>query len=146
MCLARPALPHEDHWLGAVDVAAFPQLANLGRRNVPRLMEIELLERFQPWQPGLAQPVLDRVPVAFLRFHRQQCFQIADVAALLFDRLFGEAHEVRGYDRHAQRLAILLHAGLFESLRGLVHGATSAPLALTPSNKSYSSIVGSGRS
>ena len=79
-------------------------------------------------------------------FHRQQRFQIADVAALFFHGLFRQLHEVRSDHRHAQRLAILLHAGVFESLGLLFHRATSAVLAAMLSNWSYSFITGNGRS
>lgn len=43
MRLARAALAHEHHRLGVFDVAAFGQFANLCRRNLPCLIEVELL-------------------------------------------------------------------------------------------------------
>jgi len=52
------------------DVAAFGQFADFRRRNLRRPRELELLQRFHPWQPGLVQPIRDRVPVSFLTFHR----------------------------------------------------------------------------
>ncbi len=133
---------------GTLDVPAFGQFPNLRRRNLPRLVEIKLLQRFQPRELGITNPFLNRMPVSLLRFHGQQRFQIADVAALFLDRLLGQPHEICSDDRHAHRLAILLHTGVFECLcLGLLfHDATSTTVWVTPKSWSYSSIFGSGLS
>lgn len=74
--LTGAAFAHQHHGFGTFDVAAFGQFANLRRRNLSRLVEVELLQRLQPRQFGIAQPLLNRVPVAFFRLHREQRFQI----------------------------------------------------------------------
>ena len=79
-------------------------------------------------------------------FHRKQRFQIPDVTALFFDGLFRQLHEVRSDHRNAQRFAILLYAGVFESLGLLFHRATSAAVSAMLSSWSYSFISGNGRS
>src|SRR6266550_7814111 len=53
----------------------------------------------------MADALLNGVTIALFRLHRQQCFQIPNVAALFLDRLLREPHEVRPDDRHAQHLA-----------------------------------------
>src|SRR6266852_4115885 len=96
-------------------------------------------------QLGIAQPLLNGVPVALFRFHGEQRFQIPDVTALFFDGLLRQLYEVRSDHRNAQRFAILLDAGVFESLGLLFHRATSPVLAARLSNWSYSFICGNGR-
>jgi len=89
MRLARAALPDQRHRLGPRDVTSFGQFADFRRRNLRRPSELELFQRFHPWQLGIVQPVRNRVPVAFLTLHGQQRFQVADVAVVLFHRLLG---------------------------------------------------------
>src|SRR6266498_1090667 len=146
MRFAGTAFAHQHHRFSALNVAAFGQFANLRRRNLSRLVEVELFQRLQPRQFCIAQPLLNGVPVAFFRLHREQSFQVADVTALFLDRLLRQLHEVRSNHRNAQRLAVLLYAGMFESLSLLFHRATSAVLAAMLSNWSYSFISGNGRS
>ena len=125
MRLARAALADQHHRLGPRDVSAFGQFANFRRRNLRRSRELELLQRFHPRQLGIVQPVRDGVPVALFALHRQQRFQVTDVAAIFFHRLFGQRHKVRADHRHLHRLAILPHRSVFQSLRLLVHGRTA---------------------
>jgi hypothetical protein len=56
------------------------------------------------------------MPIPFLAFHRKQRFQIPDMTVILFDRLLGQAHKVGTYNGHAHGLAVLPHAGMFETL------------------------------
>src|ERR1039458_258640 len=144
--LASAAFADQHHRFGTFNVTAFGQLADLRRRNLPRLVEVELLQRFHSGQLGIAQPLLNGVPVAFFRLHGEQRFQIADVTALFLDGLLRQLYEVRSDHRNAQRFAILLYAGVFESLSLLFHRATSAVLAAMLSNWSYSFTSGNGRS
>src|SRR5262249_20257715 len=93
-------------------------------------------------QLRVANPILDRMPVAFFALHRQQRLQVADMAVVFLDRLFRQRYEIRGDHRHANRFAVLLDAGLLQRLRLSFHWITPVPL----SNWSYSSITGNGRS
>jgi hypothetical protein len=69
--LAGAAFAHQHHGFGALDVAAFGQLANLCRRNLSRLVEVKLFQRLQPRQLGIAQTLLNSMPVALFRLHRK---------------------------------------------------------------------------
>jgi hypothetical protein len=55
--LAGTAFAHQYHGFSALYVAAFGQFADLCRRNLPRLVEVELFQRLQPRQFGIAQPL-----------------------------------------------------------------------------------------
>ena len=68
------------------------------------------------------------------------------MAALFFDGLFRQLHEVRSDHGHTQRFAILLDAGVFESLGLFFRRATSVAVAAMFSSWSYSFISGNGRS
>jgi len=61
MRLASTTFAHQYHGFSALDVAAFGQFADLCRRNLPRLVEVELFQRFQPRQFGIAQPSAKRI-------------------------------------------------------------------------------------
>ena len=126
MRLARAALADQHHRLGPRDVAAFGQFANLRRWYLRRSRELKLLQRLHPWQLGLMQPVGDGVPIALFALHRQQRFQVTDVAAIFFHRLFRQLHEVRAHHRHLHRLAILPHRSVLQRLCLLVHGRTAS--------------------
>src|SRR5882724_9688092 len=127
----------------ALDIAAFSQLANSRRLNLRCLREVKLLQCFQSRQLRIANPVFDRVPVAFFAFHCQQGLQVAYMAVVLFDCLLSQRHEVRSHGRHANRLAVLPDTGMLQSLRWLTHWT---PPVTGVSNRSYSSITGMGRS
>src|ERR1019366_6978972 len=116
---------------------------NLRRWNLRRLVEVKLLQRLHPRQARVMNALLHRVPVALFGFHRQQRLQIANVVALLLPRLLRQRDEVRADHRDAQRLAVLLYAGMFQNLSGWIHRATSAT---SSSSRSYSLITGNGRS
>jgi hypothetical protein len=126
MRLARAALTDQHHRFGPRDVPAFGQFADLRRGYLWRSRELELFQRFHPWQFGIVQPVRDGMPVALFTLHRQQRFQITDVAAIFFHRLFRQLYEVRAHHRHFHRLAKLPHRSVLQSLRLLVHGRTAS--------------------
>ena len=127
MRLARAALADQHHRLGSCNVSAFGKFANLRRWYLRRPREVEFLQRLHPRQLGIVQPVRDGVPVALFTLHRQQRFQITDVAAIFFHRLFRQTHKVRAHHRHLHGLAILPHRCVLQSLRLLAHGVTASP-------------------
>lgn len=71
------------------------------------------------------------VLLALLHFGFQQCLQKSQVAALLFNRLLGQAHALPGYRRHVQPPASLLDGGNIHGGFRLAHWITSVgnPLA-----------------
>ena len=78
------------------------------------------------------------VPMARLFGDQQAQFvrQLDDAAIM---RIVNQPHEVRADYRNFDGLAVLFHAGVLEGLRGLAHGVAS------PSSRSYSPSIGSGR-
>ena len=64
MTFPRSRFSDQHYRFIAVDIAAFRQLADLGRRDLRRLGEVELFQCFQSRHLRIANPVIDRVPVA----------------------------------------------------------------------------------
>ena len=71
------------------------------------------------------QPPRHHVLLALFHFGFQQRFQKSQVAALLFDRLLGQAHALSGHRRHVQPPAGLLDGGHVHGCLRLAHWITS---------------------
>src|SRR6516165_247763 len=141
MRLARAALADEHHRLTSTDVSTIGQLAHPRRRYPRRLPEVELFQRLHPRQLRIANPVLNRMPVPLFALHRQQCFQVVNMAVILLHRLFGQREKVGRDYRHADGFAILPHAGVVEAFGRALHWMPPGV-----SSRSYSSNAGIGRS
>src|SRR5437588_8990912 len=61
------------------------------------------------------------MPVALFALHRQQRFQVPDVAVILLYSLIGQGNEVGSHGRHTNGFAVLPHTGVFESLGLVLH-------------------------
>ncbi len=73
MAFPRSRFSDQHYRLIAVNVAAFGQLTDPGRRDLWRLREIEPFPRLQSRHLRIANPVIDRVPAALFGIgHPQQ--------------------------------------------------------------------------
>jgi len=76
MRLAGPTLANQHHGLRARNVATVGELADLGRRHLRRLAEVEFVERLDARQMRVLQPSRDGVPFALVDLGREQGFQV----------------------------------------------------------------------
>jgi len=63
------------------------KLADLRRRDLRRLAEVELVEGLDAWQMRVLEPTRDRMPLALVDLGGEQRFQIAQVRVALAHRL-----------------------------------------------------------
>ena len=78
-----------------MDVPTLGQLMDPRRRDLWRLSEVKLLERFHPWQLRFQDPPSDSVALTFLNLGLQQRFQIANRSILLLQGFFRHPAKLR---------------------------------------------------
>src|SRR6202035_417277 len=83
MGLAGAAVADQHDGLGALDVAPVGELADLRRRHLRRLAEVELVQGFDARQVRVLEPARDRVPLALVDLGGEQRFQIAEAGVAL---------------------------------------------------------------
>ncbi len=66
------------------------QIADLRGWDLRCFREVELIQRLQAWQLRVTDTVGNGMTIALFTLDRQQRFQVAHVAVLFFDRLFGQ--------------------------------------------------------
>lgn len=63
----------------ALDIAAFRKISYTSRRDLLHLREVELIDRLQAWQLGIAEAAGDGAPVALFALDGQQSFEVANI-------------------------------------------------------------------
>src|ERR1700758_23220 len=101
MTLSSASFTDQHDWFTALHISTLGQLPNPRSRNLRGLREIELLQRLHTRELRVANPVADSVTVPLFAFHRQQGFQISDVAVVLLHRLFRQGNKVGPDGGHA---------------------------------------------
>src|SRR5262245_4856414 len=91
MRFAGPRISDEDDRLGAVDISAFGQFANLWGRNQRGSAEIEIFQRLNSRQTRFLDPALDSVTLTLIDLRTQQFGQIGQIWLLLLYGILGQS-------------------------------------------------------
>jgi hypothetical protein len=94
--LTSAAIADKYDRLGAFDVAALGQLAQLRRRDRRCLAEVELVQGLDAWQMRFFDAPVDRATLPILQFGGEQRFQVAEVRLTLAFGLLGRRTALAG--------------------------------------------------
>lgn len=107
MGFSGTGLADQQHRLGAFKVPALGQGSDARSRDVRRLREVELFQRFDPRQMRVLEAQFNRAPLAVFDLALQQSLQVMQMRVLLLGRFLGQRCKLGCDRRQMQRLAVL---------------------------------------